>query len=150
MKTISVNEVGTLVGQNVGKSEWFAIDQSRVNGFADSTNDQQWIHVDVERANRERDGTIAHGYLVLSLVPYLLDQVITVTDTKMVFNYGIDRVRFLGETKVGDEIRLSVEVSQVQAKQKGVLIGYECTVESRATGNPLCVAQVLGLHVPKD
>jgi acyl dehydratase len=150
MITVSVHEVDKLVGQVVGKSDWFAIDQARVNGFADATNDHQWIHVDVDRAARERNGTIAHGYLVLSLIPHLLDQVISISDTKMVFNYGIDRVRFLDETKVADDIRLGVKVSQVTAKEKGSLIGYECTVEGRSTGKILCVAHLLGLHVPQD
>jgi len=111
------------------------------------TGDHNWIHLDTERAARERGGTIAYGFLVLSLVPVLLMQLIRVTDTAVVFNNGLNRVHFVGEVGTGDSIRLQARIGTVEGKACGVLAFFECTVESRATGKPACFAELLALHV---
>jgi acyl dehydratase len=92
----SYDEFAAHLGEELGKSEWLQVDQDRINLFADATLDHQWIHVDVERAKEESPykSTIAHGYLTLSLLPYLWDQIIEVNTIKMMVNYGMTDMRF--------------------------------------------------------
>ncbi|MBQ0061760.1 MAG: MaoC family dehydratase [Bacteroidaceae bacterium] len=105
----SYEEFEKLVGQQIGQSEYILIDQERVNMFADATNDHQWIHVDVERAKVESpyQGTIVHGYLTLSLLPYLWQEIIQVNNIKLMVNYGMDKMKFGQAVKVGQRIRLT-------------------------------------------
>ncbi|MDO4956255.1 MAG: MaoC family dehydratase [Bacteroidales bacterium] len=105
----SYEEFEKLVGQQIGQSEYMLIDQERVNMFADATNDHQWIHVDVERAKVESpyQGTIVHGYLTLSLLPYLWQEIIQVNNIKLMVNYGMDKMKFGQAVKVGQRIRLT-------------------------------------------
>jgi len=92
----SYDEFAAHLGEELGASEWLQVDQDRINLFADATLDHQWIHVDVERAKEESQykSTIAHGYLTLSLLPYMWDQIIEVNNIKMLVNYGMDKMRF--------------------------------------------------------
>ena len=92
----SYDEFAAHLGEELGASEWLLVDQDRINLFADATLDHQWIHVDVERAKKESQyqSTIAHGYLTLSLLPYMWDQIIEVNNIKMLVNYGMDKMRF--------------------------------------------------------
>ena len=92
----SYEEFAAHLGEELGASEWLQIDQERINLFADATLDHQWIHVDVEKAKAESPyhSTIAHGYLTLSVLPYLWDQIIQVNNIKMLVNYGIEHMRF--------------------------------------------------------
>lgn len=147
MRAISVHALEAHAGESLGTSDWYAVDQPRVDLFADATDDHNWIHVDIERAARERGDTIAHGFLVLSLVPTMLTQLMRVTDTPIVFNYGLNRVRFVGEVRTGDSIRLQARIGTVEHRVSGMLAVFECTVESRATGKPVCFAELLALHV---
>ena len=92
----SYDEFATYIGKPLGTSDWIEVDQNRINAFADATLDHQWIHVDVERAKKESPykSTIAHGYLTLSLLPHLWDQIVEVNNLKMMVNYGMDKMRF--------------------------------------------------------
>ena len=92
----SYDEFASHLGEKLGTSEWLLVDQERINMFADATLDHQWIHVDVERAKQESPykSTIAHGYLTLSLLPYMWDQIIEVNNLKMMVNYGMDKMKF--------------------------------------------------------
>ena len=92
----SYDEFASHLGEKLGTSEWLLVDQERINMFADATLDHQWIHVDVERAKQESPykSTIAHGYLTLSLLPYMWDQIIEVNNLKMMGNYGMDKMKF--------------------------------------------------------
>ena len=102
-----IEEFHSLVGKHLGYSDWLVIDQDRVNLFADATGDHQWIHVDPERAKAGPfGGPIAHGYLTLSLVPVLLDEVLTVEGITFGVNYGCNKVRFPSPVPVGSALRL--------------------------------------------
>src|ERR1041384_7060463 len=103
-----IEDLKTLVGQEVGASEWFEVTQSRINEFADATEDHQWIHIDVERARTESPfhSTIAHGFLTLSLLPHLVSQAVKVQgDFKMGINYGLNRLRFVSPVPAGETNR---------------------------------------------
>ena len=104
----SYEEFAAHLGEDLGQSEWLLIDQQRINLFADATLDHQWIHVDTERAAKESPykSTIAHGYLTLSVLPYLWDQIVEVNNIKMLVNYGMDKMRFGQPVITGSSVRL--------------------------------------------
>ena len=104
----SYDEFASHLGEKLGTSEWLLVDQERINMFADATLDHQWIHVDVERAKQESPykSTIAHGYLTLSLLPYMWDQIIAVNNLKMMVNYGMDKMKFGQPVITGSRVRL--------------------------------------------
>lgn len=102
------------LGREIGKSTWLKIEQPRINQFADATLDHQWIHIDSERAATSAFGsTIAHGYLTLSLVPYLWEEIAILQNLKMQINYGIESLRFNQAVTVGSEVRLVVKLSNL-------------------------------------
>ena len=110
----NLDELAGLTGQELGTSDWLEIDQDRVNGFADATGDHQWIHVDVERAAAGPfGGTIAHGYLTLSLIPFLGSQVFSLETPGAKLNYGVNKVRFPHPVRVGSRIRDHVTMGEV-------------------------------------
>ncbi|MEU4563289.1 MaoC family dehydratase [Actinoplanes sp. NPDC023936] len=137
-----------LVGQELGSSEWLEITQERVNTFADATDDHQWIHVDVERANQGPfGGPIAHGYLTLSLVIPLFSSLLTVEGVTMGLNYGLEKVRFPTPVKVGSKIRLTARVVSVEdVPGNGVQSTFDFTVEVDGSSKPACVAQPVYRH----
>ena len=110
----SYEEFAAHLGEQLGVSDWLEVDQERINLFADATLDHQWIHVDVEKAKKESQykTTIAHGYLTLSLLPYLWSQIIEVNNIKMLVNYGMDKMRFGQPVVTGSKVRL---VTKLQA-----------------------------------
>lgn len=110
------DEFASHLGQELGVSEWLEIDQQRINLFADATLDHQWIHVDTERAQKESPykSTIAHGYLTLSLLPYMWDQIVDVRNIKMLVNYGMTDMRFGQAVVTGSRIRLSTKLHNIQ------------------------------------
>lgn len=112
----SYEEFETHLGEVLGTSEWLLIDQQRINLFADATLDHQWIHVDVERAKNESPykSTIAHGYLTLSVLPYLWDQIIEVRNIKMLVNYGIENMRFGKPVITDSRVRLVTKLHGIQ------------------------------------
>ena len=117
----SYDEFAAHLGEELGISEWLQIDQDRINMFADATLDHQWIHVDVERAKTESQfqSTIAHGYLTLSLLPYLWEQIIEVNNIKMLVNYGMDKMRFGQAVVTGSRVRLVTKLHAI-ANLRGV------------------------------
>ena len=133
-----------LVGKELGYSEWQTITQDRVNLFAEATDDHQWIHVDPERAKQGPFGVaIAHGYLTLSLAPVLLNEVITVENTKFGVNYGCNKVRFPAPVPVGSRLREGVSVAEVEDVTGGVQVVLDVTLETEGSSKPSCVAQVV-------
>ena len=112
----SYEEFASHLGEELGHSEWLAIDQERINLFADATLDHQWIHVDTERAKTESPykSTIAHGYLTLSLLPHLWDEIIHVNNIKMLVNYGMDKMRFGQPVVTGSRVRLVTKLHNIQ------------------------------------
>lgn len=138
------------VGAELGVSGWFTIDQERVNDFADVTLDHQFVHVDVERARATPfGGTIAHGLLTLSLIVHLcLPFVPKLAGTKLLVNYGFDKVRFAAPVKVGSRIRARTSLAEVTERRPGqVIIKLNVTVEIENQEKPALVAEWLSMHV---
>jgi acyl dehydratase len=134
------------VGEHLGYSDYLEITQDQVNRFADATGDHQWIHVDVERANRESPfgGPIAHGYLTLSLAPTLLPQVMRVEGVTMGVNYGANKVRFPSPVPVGSKLRAGAAVASVEdVGGGGAQVTLDVTFEVDGAPKPACVAQVV-------
>ena len=139
------------VGQQLGTSEWLTITQERVDGFADATDDHQWIHVDPERAKTGPfGGPIAHGYLTLSLVNRFLPEIVQVHGISMGVNYGADRIRFPTPVKVGARIRGRAELIEAeQTKDGGVQAKIRVTVEIEGEDRPGCVVDTISRYYPK-
>ena len=144
-REIAYAEIASLVGQEVGVSDWVDVTQERVNQFADATGDHQWIHVDLERATREMGGPIAHGYLTLSLIPMLGASVLRVTGVTRGINYGCNKVRFTNMVRVGKRVRLRQKLLAAEAKSGGMQLTNECTIEIEGEERPACVAETISL-----
>ncbi|MAK60754.1 MAG: enoyl-CoA hydratase [Ponticaulis sp.] len=140
-RIIQYNELESLVGQEIGQSDWHLIDQDRVNQFADATGDHQWIHVDVDRATREMGGPIAHGFLTLSLLPMLSPEVFQVEGVSRGINYGTNKVRFTNMVPVGSRIRLSLKCLSVEPKAGGKQIINQSTIEIEGQDRPAMVSE---------
>ena len=112
----SYEEFAAHLGEELGASDWLLVDQDRIKLFADATLDHQWIHVDTEKAKAESPfkSTIAHGYLTLSMLPYLWNQIIKVNNLKMMINYGIDKMKFGQPVLSGQKIRLVADLHNIQ------------------------------------
>lgn len=121
----SYEEFAAYEGKQLGASEWLQVDQDRINSFADATLDHQWIHVDVERAKVESayKSTIAHGYLTLSLLPHMWNQIIEVNNLKMMVNYGMDNMRFGVPVITGSKIRLVASLERIE-NLRGICKAY--------------------------
>ena len=133
-----------LAGKHLGYSEWHRIDQDQINLFAEATGDHQWIHVDPTRAkDGPFGGTIAHGYLTLSLAPVLLGEVMVVQGMSMGVNYGCNKVRFPSPVPVDSNLRMGVEVAGVEDVTGGVQVALDLTFETEGSTKPSCVAQVV-------
>ena len=146
----SIEEAVEAVGQELGTSNWIAIDQKRIDAFAETTGDHQWIHVDVDRARTESPyrATIAHGFLTLSLIPGLSKDNYRVDNAKMGINYGLNRVRFLAPVPVGSRIRLKSElVDATKVNDTTVDLTVRQTVELDGSGKPAAVADVIARMV---
>lgn len=138
------------IGAKLGTSDWLAIEQARIDEFARATGDQQWIHVDPERAKSGPFGaTIAHGYLTLSLVNSFLPQLLEVRGIAMGVNYGCDRVRFPSPVKVGSRVRGAGEVIAAEEVKGGaVQVIVRVTVEIEGSDRPACVVDTISRFVP--
>jgi acyl dehydratase len=138
------------IGAKLGTSDWLAIEQARIDEFARATGDQQWIHVDPERAKSGPFGaTIAHGYLTLSLVNAFLPQLLEVRGTAMGVNYGCDRVRFPSPVKAGSRVRGAGEVIAAEEVKGGaVQVIVRVTVEIEGSDRPACVVDTISRFVP--
>ena len=145
MRTVNgIEELEGLVGQELGSSEWHEIAQERVNAFADATGDHQWIHVDPERAAAGPfGGTIAHGYLTLSLLPMLMGEIWHVENVRMGINYGLNRVRFPAPVPVGKRVRATSQLKELTQVDGGVQLVVETTIEVEGGSKPVCVAETL-------
>ena len=148
MREVAVADIPSLVGTELGVSDWLEVTQDRVNRFADATGDHQWIHVDIERATKELGGPIAHGYLVLSLIPFLARNIITYQGVSRGINYGSNKVRFTNTVPVGARIRLKVKMLSCEARGQGFQITNECTIEVENEQRPACVAEIISLVYP--
>lgn len=137
------------VGVELGPGPWFAIDQDRIDLFADATGDHQWIHVDAERASKGPFGqTIAHGYLTLSMVPQLLSDILEITERGSGVNYGIDKVRFVTPVREGERVRMAARIAEAKPKAGGVQYRIQATIELENSERPAVVGEFLALALP--
>ena len=145
----SLADLGSVVGQEVAVGDWMAIDQARVNLFADATDDHQWIHIDPERAAKGPfGGPIAHGFLTLSLLPHLMAEAVGIENTVLSVNYGLNKVRFPSPVPVGSRLRgrfklLSLEALRPQMGHPGAQLTWEVTMEREGSDKPVCVAETV-------
>ncbi len=148
MPHVPVTELSQYVGKELGHSEWVKIDQQRINLFAEATGDFQFIHVDPEKAAKTPfGGTIAHGFLTLSLIPKLIEDILVLPQgLKMVVNYGLDSVRFIQPVKVNSQVRLKVDLAEVVEKKPGQwLLKAIATLEIEGEDKPAYIAESLSL-----
>jgi acyl dehydratase len=144
-----LEELKAAVGTEIGVSDWVEISQDRINAFAEATGDEQWIHVDQERAARESPGgtTIAHGLLTLSLIPMFMRSIIGLKGLKNTLNYGANRIRYLSPVPAGSRLRARVSVLQAEEVPPDALrVTYKITIENEGGKRPACVAEVIGQH----
>ncbi len=147
---VPVEKLKTMIGQDNGISDWILIDQERVNRFADATDDHQWIHVDVEQAKKGPfGGTIAHGFLILSLIPLFSSSGKYLPEgMKMVLNYGLNKVRFIAPVPVGSRVRSKMVISGVEEKDPGrLLVTTTHTIEIEGLDKPACIAETLAMFM---
>ena len=147
MKNVTFEELPALAGQEIGVSDWVEIDQDRVNKFADATGDHQWIHLDVERAKKEMPGgkTIAHGYLTLSLIPWLAGNFLRIEGVTRGINYGSNKVRFTSMVPVGSRVRARSKLLSVEPRGGGMQLTSEVTIEIEGALRPACIAETIGI-----
>lgn len=137
------------VGQRA-TGDWLTIEQARIDAFADTTEDHQWIHVDPQRAASGPFGTtVAHGFLTLSLLPRLASSLVEVGGVAMAMNYGLDKVRFLAPVPAGSRVRATTELTGAEDVAQGVRLSSTVTVEIEGVEKPALVAQALALYVPR-
>ena len=151
MKVINPSEIDSVIGTEVGVSDWVLMDQDRINKFADATMDHQFIHVDPEQATPVFGSTIAHGFLSLSLVagiPFDQEIGLVLEGTKMGLNYGLDKVRFLSPVPVDSEVRIRMKCIDISEKNPGqYLAKTEVTMEIKGVEKPAFVAETLSMFV---
>ncbi len=147
-KRLSPRQLKAMVGREIGLSDWFVVTQERIDAFAAATEDRQWIHVEPERAARSPlGGTVAHGFLLLSLVPFFnLSNEIFTGRFRMAVNYGLDRVRFPHPVRAGSRVRSRAVLKKIEKRGfRKILVTVENTMEIEGVEKPAMVADVLGL-----
>ena len=151
--TVQYKDLHTLINLDLEPTKWLMVDQSLIDAFADATGDHQWIHVDVERANKEIGGTIAHGFLTLSLMSAMSQDVLQIKGISRGINYGFDKVRFTGVVPAGSRVRMRTTVTKIDEKNGGRLLTRNCIVEVQGADGkifdkPAIIAEWLGLVFP--
>ena len=151
MKTFqTLSDVTACIGQEVATSDWITITQQQINLFAEATGDHQWIHVDPEKAAAGPfGGTIAHGFLTLSLIPKFFESSFEILDSRMGVNYGLNKVRFIAPVPVGSRLRARMKLLAAEPiDQSGLQMTWEVTVEREGSAKPVCVAESLLRRYP--
>ena len=149
MPIASLEEIHSRIGQSLGASSWIEITQERINQFAEATCDEQWIHVDQERAKQEMPGgkTIAHGLLSLALAPLFIRSVVGLKGLRNTLNYGADRIRYLAPVPAGSRLRGRVAIAEAEdVPPDGLRVNYHLTIEIEGGKKPACVAELIALH----
>ena len=143
MKTYAkLSDLQGLVGQEVGVSDWFSVDQAKIDAFAHATGDHQWIHVDPKRAAAGPFGaTVAHGFLTLSLLPLMGASAFEIQDTRMGVNYGLNRVRFPAPVPVDSRLRGVFKLISYETLEGGAQLTTQVTMEREGSTKPVCVAE---------
>lgn len=147
-RNVTLQELPDLVGEDLGVSRTITMSQERINGFAEVTEDRQWIHLDAERAAETPfGGTIAHGFLTLSLLPMLSQRTVDVTGMKMKINYGLNKVRFPQPVPSGARVRDTITLDSVERKDAGVMVIMTHVIEIDGEQRPACIAESVSLMV---
>jgi acyl dehydratase len=147
----NLSELQALIGSTLGTSDWFHIDQSRIDQFAAVTGDDQWIHVDpVRAAAGPFRSTVAHGHLTLSLLPVMVRSAFTVADVRMTVNYGLNRVRFPAPVPVGSRLRGHFKLLTFEPIPGGAQVVVEVTSEREGHSKPVCVAESVARHYVRE
>jgi len=143
--SVRFDSLPAMVGQELGVSAWFEVDQPRIDGFAGATEDRQWIHVDPERCARESPfkTPVAHGFLTLSLLPAMLESALRIEGMRMGLNYGLNKVRFPAPLPVDSRVRGRWTLAACEPVEGGVQLTWSATVESEAGARPVCAAEFL-------
>jgi acyl dehydratase len=144
------DEIKSALGTEIGASDWIEITQDRINKFAEATCDEQWIHVDQNRAKEELPGgkTIAHGLLSLSLAPRFIRSVMGLKGLKNTLNYGADRIRYLSPVPAGSRLRGRVTIAETEdVPPDGLKVNYHLVIEIEGGKRPACVAELIALHM---
>jgi acyl dehydratase len=138
-----VEQLRSRIGQEIAVSDWLTMTQERIDQFADATDDHQWIHVDRERAAKSPlRGTIAHGFLTLSMIPYFVNTALKLPDSRMSLNYGLNRVRFTNPVPAGKRIRAHFTLLKIEEGKGGAMDFYwQITIELEGTAKPACIAE---------
>lgn len=140
----TIDELQNHLNQEIGVTDWFSMDQDRIQQFADATGDHQWIHVDMERSQRESPfkTTIAHGFLTLSMLPQFMPQILKIKGgTRMGINYGLNRLRFVSPVRSGSRIRARFTLQSIKDFGEGLEMVYAVTVEGEGSPKPCLVAE---------
>jgi acyl dehydratase len=144
------DDIKSAVGTEVGASDWIEVTQDRINRFADATCDEQWVHVDQDRAKQELPGgkTIAHGLLSLSLAPMFIRSVMGLKGLKTTLNYGADRIRYLSPVPAGSRLRGRTTIAETEdVPPDGLRVQYHLVIEIEGGRRPACVAELIALHL---
>jgi acyl dehydratase len=150
---VDLADLGALVGREVATSDWLVVTQDRIDAFADATGDHQWIHVDAERARAETPfgGTIAHGFLTLSLLSALMRDAVTVDGPRMTLNYGLNRVRFVSPVPSGSRVRARIALGRAEDIGDSIQATWSITVEREGGDKPAVVAEwIVRYYGPRD
>jgi acyl dehydratase len=143
------DEIKSALGSEIGVSDWIEVTQDRINLFAEATCDEQWIHVDQERAKKELPAgkTIAHGLLSLGLAPLFIRSVVGLKGVRTTLNYGADRIRYLAPVPAGSRLRGRVTISEAEdVPPDGLRVNYHLVIEIEGGTRPVCVADLIALH----
>jgi len=145
VRMVEFKDVKSMVGKELGVSEWHLVTQEEINKFADATHDHQWIHIDVERAKKESPfgGPVAHGYYTLSLAPHLMSQIWNVNGVKMGVNYGLNKLRFPSPVMIGKRVRARATLNNVEDVAGGIQVTVGISFEVEGSDKPVCVAEGL-------
>jgi acyl dehydratase len=143
----NIAEFKSMIGKELPNSEWITITQEMINDFENATLDKQWVHVYVERAAKESPfkGTIAHGFMSLSMLSKMLLDVVTIDSVKMGLNYGLNSVRFPHPVPVNSRLQMISSIKNIEDQKQGVKITFSCTVVIEGIEKPACVAEFLGM-----
>ena len=147
-RVIDYSELPSLAGEALPCSDWQTVSQEQIGRFADATGDHQWIHVDIERAAREIGGTIAHGFLTLSMLTPLSAETLEFTGVSRRINYGFDRIRFTNPVKAGGRVRLAHRITKVEPKAGGLAFTRDCQLEIEGEQRPALTCEWIILVFP--
>lgn len=139
-------EFKEMLGKELPKGDWYAINQEMINDFANATLDKQWIHVDEDRAKKESPfkSTVAHGFMSVAMISRMLEEAFTIKSVKMGLNYGLNKVRFPNPVPVNSELRMLSSVKEIEPlANNGIKVTFNCIIEIKGQEKPACVAEFL-------